>query len=51
MKTDADVWKLIGWMKDPRVGTKVMCNRKDHVSPFRFLSDAILGKVIWNAIK
>ena len=51
LKTDEDVWKLIGWMKDPRVGTKVMCNRKDHVSPFRFLSDVILGKVIWSAIK
>lgn len=45
LKTDADVWSLLGWMKDPRVGTKVICGREDHVSPFKFLADVILGKV------
>jgi hypothetical protein len=45
LRTVDDVAALISWLRRPIIGTHVNCGAEDHVAPFRFLSDVLLGLV------
>ncbi len=46
LKTDADVHMLLAALGDPVVGTKHICDNKDHQPVFRVFSDVIRGLVL-----
>jgi hypothetical protein len=41
----------VSWLRRPVIGTRVNCGAEDHVSPFRFLADVLLGRapdfIVW----
>lgn len=44
LQSDDDVRKLIGWLKEPKVGEQVNCTQKDHTPPFRMVADVLTGR-------
>jgi len=45
IRTDDDVRRLIGWLKEPRIGTRRNCGEADHVAPFKFVADVLTDRV------
>jgi len=44
IKTDEDAKKLIDWLREPRIGTRVNCRHEDHTAPFRMVADVLTGR-------
>ncbi len=47
LRSDADVRLFLAAMGTPILGTKVNCEQKDHVSPFRVVADIITMRVLY----
>jgi len=45
LKTEADVYALLQWLKGPIVSTKRICNNPEHTAPFKFVADILLDRV------
>lgn len=46
LRTDDDATALLEYMGEPRIGTRVRCTNPQHVPPFRFFADVLLGRTL-----
>jgi hypothetical protein len=46
LKTRTDVKNLLGWLREPKVGTRHNCLEADHSAPFDFIADVLTGRVL-----